>query len=87
MVLFGDMLPNDFGKALYLAKQHPFLLVVGSSLTVSPANTLAFEARRLVIINRDETLADDRAELVFHGSAGALLTALADLLLGEEKPE
>jgi len=87
VVLFGDMLPRDFTEALAAAKQHPFLLVVGSSLMVSPANTLAFEARRLVIINRDETLADDRAELVLHGSAGALLTALADLLLGKEKTE
>jgi len=87
VVLFGDMLPRDFTEALDVVHEAPFLLVVGSSLTVSPANSLAFEAQRLVIINRDETLADERAELVIHGSAGALLTALADLLLGEEKPQ
>jgi len=57
------------------------MLVVGSSLTVSPANTLAMMSRRLAILNRDPTPFDDRAAVVIHAAAGETLAALAAELL------
>jgi NAD-dependent deacetylase len=76
VVLFGDMMPEAFTQAMDASRHADLLLVVGSSLSVSPANTLAFYASRLAIINRDATSADSQAGLVIHGSAGEILTAL-----------
>ncbi len=48
------------------------LIVAGTSLTVYPAAGLLryFRGRHLVLINRDETPCDDRADLVLHKSLG-----------------
>ena len=35
------MMPDDFGRAIDAASSAGFVLVVGSSLTVSPANSIA----------------------------------------------
>ena len=80
VVLFGDMMPDAFTQASDAAAKCGLLLVVGSSLTVSPANTLAMMSRRLAIINRDPTPLDDRAIVVIHAAAGETLAALADKL-------
>lgn len=76
VVLFGDMMPVAFSQAVQAVETSQFMLVVGSSLTVSPANTLAFHVPRLAIINRDPTPAEGRADVVIHGSAGDTLTAV-----------
>jgi NAD-dependent deacetylase len=76
VVLFGDAMPADFAAACEAARSASLLLVVGSSLTVSPVNCLAFEARRLAIVNREPTPADDRADAVVRGEAGETLSAL-----------
>ena len=81
VVLFGDMMPEAFARASEAAARCGLLLVVGSSLTVSPANTLAFRSGTLAIINRDPTPFDDRAALVIHSPAGETLAALAAELL------
>ncbi|MCD6156403.1 MAG: NAD-dependent protein deacylase [Candidatus Atribacteria bacterium] len=75
VVLFGDLLPPDFEKAQVLAHKFP-MIVVGSSLTVSPANLLPRYARKLIIINLESTPYDQYAEIVLHGKAGEVLTAL-----------
>jgi NAD-dependent deacetylase len=76
VVLFGDMMPRVFSDAVEVVREAELLLVVGSSLSVSPANTLASQAQRLAIINREPTLYDARAETAIHAGAGETLAAL-----------
>ena len=54
------------------------LIVAGTSLTVYPAAGLInyYRGKRLVLINRDETPYDDRANLVFHESLGTIFSQL-----------
>ena len=54
------------------------LIVAGTSLTVYPAAGLInyYQGNRLVLINRDETPYDNRADLVFHESLGKVFTKL-----------
>jgi NAD-dependent deacetylase len=69
VVLFGEMLPE---KALFQSQQESLkaelFIVLGSSLTVSPANFFPLDAKengaRLVIINRERTEYDHLADLV-----------------------
>ena len=80
VVLFGDPMPPAFQEAFEATQSADLVLVVGSSLSVSPANMLAFERNRLAIVNRDPTVADSEADVVIHGSAGETLTALVEQL-------
>jgi NAD-dependent deacetylase len=54
------------------------LIVAGTSLTVYPAAGLVdyYRGDRLVLINRDTTPYDDRADLVFHESLGNIFSEL-----------
>ena len=54
------------------------LIVAGTSLTVYPAAGLVdyYQGNRLVLINRDATPYDDRADLVFHESLGNIFSEL-----------
>ena len=54
------------------------LIVAGTSLTVYPAAGLInyYEGNRLVLINRDATPYDYRADLVFHDSLGEIFSQL-----------
>ena len=54
------------------------LIVAGTSLTVYPAAGLInyYRGRHLVLINRDETPYDGRADLVFRQSLGDIFTQL-----------
>jgi len=83
VVLFGDMMGDSFRRAIDVAARSDLILVVGSSLSVAPASSLALMGRHLVIINREPTPADDRADIVLLGSAGDILTVLAEELLQE----
>jgi NAD-dependent deacetylase len=88
VVLFGDPLPSDlFEQAVERMQETDVLVVVGTSLTVSPVNTLVdflSSEASLVIINHTPTMADARAALVLRDSAGHVLSAtvsqLADLM-------
>lgn len=64
--------------ALEAICQADLLLVAGTSLTVYPAAGFLryYAGNRLVLINRDPTPYDDRANLVFHDSLGAVLSKL-----------
>ena len=81
VVLFGDML-DEFEHASQEAGGADLTLVVGSSLAVSPANTLAGRTRHLAIVNRDATHMDYQADVVIHAGAGETLGRVADILLG-----
>lgn len=64
--------------ALRVISQADVLIVAGTSLTVYPAAGFldAFSGRHLILINRDPTPADDRAELVIHDKVGEVLDAI-----------
>ena len=57
------------------------LIVAGTSLTVYPAAGFLryYRGNRLVLINRDPTPYDDRADMVFHESLGKVLGELRDI--------
>src|SRR5699024_9321508 len=69
IVLFGEMLPQDiFMKAEQETMQADLFIVLGSSLTVSPANMFPMHAKqngaKLAIINREPTPFDGDADVV-----------------------
>jgi NAD-dependent deacetylase len=72
VVLFGEKLPHE---ALEAAEQESMkadlMIVLGSSLQVSPANLFPLEAKRngaiLVIVNMEPTEFDGYADVVIHG--------------------
>ena len=71
VVLFGEMLPYDaVEQAEVETAKADLFIVLGSSLTVSPANFFPVEAKengaKLVIVNMEETDYDDMADLVIH---------------------
>jgi NAD-dependent deacetylase len=78
VVMFGELLPpRMLDRATALAREAALLLVVGSSLEVWPVAGLPEETLagggRLAIVNRDPTPYDERADLVVHESAAAVL--------------
>lgn len=77
VVLFGDMLGEDFEAAVQVLSGCQLLIVVGSSLQVYPVAALPRFARRLVIINRDPTPWDDKAALILRGDIVQVLENLA----------
>lgn len=88
VVLFDDLLPQDaWDAALHAACTSDLMLVVGSSLQVTPASTLPQETLerggRLIIVNEEPTPYDGYAAVVLRGRAAASLTTLA-VHLGEE---
>jgi NAD-dependent deacetylase len=81
VVMFGELLPQrELAEATRLARDAELMLVVGSTLEVWPVAGLAYEARRLAIVNRGPTALDDRADLRLDGGAGAILGAVVDAL-------
>ena len=68
VVLYGEMLPNCFEEAIFKVQKADMMIVAGSSLLVSPANSLVdiFQGKYLVIINNEETPYDNKANLVIH---------------------
>jgi NAD-dependent deacetylase len=81
VVLFGDPMSSDYYSALRDVQNCDLMLVVGSSLQVYPVAELPLFAKRLVIINREPTPFDDRAEVVIHDSAGKVSEKLYEQLL------
>lgn len=81
VVLFEDSMGEDFFSAYHTLPGCQLLLVVGSSLQVYPAASLPELAKILVIVNRDPTPWDSRADLVIHEKmAGQVFTDLMTLL-------
>ena len=78
VVLYGEALdPNDIYEAIAHIKRADLLVVIGSSLRVYPAaGFLDYLNGRLVIINKDATYYDDRADLVIHDDIIKVIKAL-----------
>ncbi|KXA98124.1 hypothetical protein AKJ37_01285 [candidate division MSBL1 archaeon SCGC-AAA259I09] len=77
-VLFGEKLPKSaLMRAHSLAEKSDAFLVIGSSLRVQPAASFPAKASQtnadLIIVNKDSTPIDGKAEVVLKGLAGRIL--------------
>jgi len=83
VVLYGEMLnQRDLNRAVQYASQADLMLVGGTSLVVYPVAGLVQYLRRdarLVILNRDPTPYDDRADLIFRDDLAETLAKAAEL--------
>lgn len=85
VILFGESLPYDaLRHAEMESKKAKLFVVIGSSLEVSPANyfpELAIDCgARLVLINKEPTHFDSRADLVIREKAGKVLTEIEEII-------
>lgn len=78
VVMFGDMMPQAFSDAMEELEDVDTLIVIGSSLTVSPVNYMPRYAKHLIIINKDVTPFDSRADVVIHENSTQVLPKLVD---------
>lgn len=79
VVLYGEPLDSQtLQGASEAVSQAEMLIVGGTSLAVYPAAGLVelYQGRRLVVINRDATSQDERADLLIRGSIGEILGSL-----------
>ncbi len=79
-ISFGQAMPlREMERAADAATSSDLFLVLGSSLVVHPAAGFPIAAKRggarLVIVNREETVQDEIADLVVHDELGAVLGA------------
>lgn len=82
VILFGEQLPvRIMEKAKKLARLCDLMIVVGSSLEVVPVSELPLEAvsngAHLIIVNFDETYADQYADVVIHADVVEVLPQFA----------
>jgi NAD-dependent deacetylase len=80
-ISFGQAMPEmETAEAYRRSGSCDLFIVVGSSLVVHPAAAMPVVAKRggakLVIINRDETAADNIADLVVRDQAGTTMAAV-----------
>lgn len=84
VVLFGELLPPDFDRALEEIKRCDLLLVLGTSLEVYPVAALVPQAKRhgaqVAIINRDQTPFDSMADLVIQSGLQPVMLQLRQTL-------
>ena len=82
VVLYGEQLDGDVisGSVNAISKADT-LVIGGTSLVVYPAASFIefFGGKHLVIINKSQTFADDRAELTFNDKIGEVFSALDEM--------
>ena len=79
VVLYGEMLPEEeYNNCIKAIEKCEMFLVLGTSLTVFPASDLInyFRGKYLVIINRDSTNYDYKADLVIHDNLKEIFSKL-----------
>ena len=89
IVLYGEQLPfREVQEAKALIDESDLLLVVGSSLEVTPAAVFPVQAlnagAHLIIVNREPTYLDERADAIFRDDASIVVPRLADEVLNAE---
>lgn len=80
VVLYEEPLDEDcINRAINEISEADVLIIGGTSLAVQPAAGLIrfFGGRRLAVINRSPTFADDEADVVINGSIGETLGGIA----------
>ncbi len=80
VVLFGEPLSPDYKEAMEEARKADLIMVVGSSMQVSPANQLPAYCDNLVIINRTPTFYDQQARVVVNESTARVMRLLLEEL-------
>jgi len=85
-VSFGQSMPEfEMAESFRNAQECDLCIVLGSSLVVYPAASVPAHAKDsgapLMIINRDATTLDSRADLVIHDSAGKVMAGIMDQLI------
>ncbi|MDI6600244.1 MAG: NAD-dependent protein deacylase [Thermoanaerobacteraceae bacterium] len=80
VVMFGDMMPQDFELALKEAQKSDLLIVIGSSLEVAPVCYIPDMVPHLIIINLMKTPYDKSADVVFHDKAGKVMKEIRDTM-------
>jgi len=81
VVLYEEQLDqNTVQKSIEAIENADMLIIAGTSLTVYPAAGLIeyYEGDRLVLINRDDTPYDRRANMVIHERLGRVFSELED---------
>ena len=79
VTLYGEMLDESATqRAIRTIWEADVLIIGGTSLTVYPAASYInyFSGTHLVVINKEQTSSDSRADLVFHDSIGEVMDAL-----------
>lgn len=79
VVLYEEPLnESDINAAINAISEADVLIIGGTSLAVQPAAGLIrfFSGRRLAVINKSPTSADDEADIVINGSIGETLGAI-----------
>ena len=80
VVLYGEMMPEEYSLAVSYIYKAETLIVAGTSLTVEPACSLVkiFNGKNFIIINKTPTAYDDLATLVIHDSLKNVIGKLYD---------
>jgi NAD-dependent deacetylase len=83
VVLFDELLPRGlYWLALHALETCDVLLVAGTSLEVAPVCEMPLSAlkngARLIIVNRDQTYLDERADVVLHEDLASALPAIVE---------
>ena len=78
VILYGEMLPDSYTKAIDYISKADLLIVAGTSLTVEPASSLVnyFKGKNLVIINDTPTPYDYLADLIIRTPLGNVFSKL-----------
>ena len=79
VVLYEEGLDEDtIRNSIYAIRNADLLIIAGTSLTVQPASGLInyFKGKNLVLINRDSTPYDYKADLVINDSLGMVFSKL-----------
>ncbi|TFF87382.1 MAG: NAD-dependent deacylase [Promethearchaeota archaeon] len=85
VILFGESLPlGVFDSAIKSVKEADCLIIVGSSLQISPANSVPLTAKqhgvKVIFINKEHTIMDDLADVFLMGKAGEIFTKIMQKL-------
>jgi NAD-dependent deacetylase len=85
VILFGESLPPGImDKSMKAIIEADCLIVVGSTLSVTPANFLPGLARennaKIIIINKEKTMMDQIADIFLKGSASKIFNKLMKIL-------
>ncbi|MGD1997090.1 MAG: NAD-dependent deacylase [Anaerolineae bacterium] len=88
VVLFGEQLPSSvLNAAMEHVRMADLMLVVGSSLTVMPVAKFPALVHagggEVIVVNRQETYADEFAAVVFQGDVSKVLPRLTQACLGQ----
>ena len=80
-ISFGQSMPErETAEAFRRSADCDLFIVIGSSLVVYPAAQMPVVAKqsgaKLVIVNRDATPCDKRADVIINGQAGSIMAAI-----------